>query len=475
MAQPTTYNRNYNFTDYQAENPSDPLPADRIDAEFNLVKQTLDETLANLALLQRDDTELANATVGRDQLKTELLLGVSEPTPWLTATAYAVGDTVFNGSGFYLCETAHTSGTFATDLSAGKWTLLADFSSLVGDDLVAIEALASTGFAVRTASNTWAQRSIAASGAGLSVANGSGVSGNPTISLADDVAAIEALIPSNDDVLQRKAGAWTNRTIAQLLTDLGLGALYQPLDADLTTWAGLTPSANAQSLVTAADYSAMRTLLGLVIGTNVQAFDADLSTWAGLTPSANAQSLVTASNYAAMRGLLDLEVGTDFLSVAAAQAALSGASLTSVTVATDDKVLIQDTSDSNNLKTVTAQSIANLASVSFTDPVITGTILEDVYTISDGAAFEIDPGNGSIQIVVLGANRTPLATNFAAGESVTMMIDDGTARTITWTSVLAAGNWVGGTAPTLATSGYTVVELWKVASTIYGSYVGNVT
>ena len=42
------------------------------------------------------------------------------------------------------------------------------------------------------------------------------------------------------------------------------------------------------------------------------------------------------------------------------QSNISGASLTNVTVATDDKVIIQDTSDSNNIKTVTAQSIADL-------------------------------------------------------------------------------------------------------------------
>ncbi len=48
-------------------------------------------------------------------------------------------------------------------------------------------------------------------------------------------------------------------------------------------------------------------------------------------------------------------------SIDSKQDAISGASLTSVTVATDDKVVIQDTSDSNNIKTVTAQSIANLA------------------------------------------------------------------------------------------------------------------
>lgn len=47
-------------------------------------------------------------------------------------------------------------------------------------------------------------------------------------------------------------------------------------------------------------------ITGLEIGTDVQAYDADLDTWAGLTPSANAQSLVTAANYAAMRTLLGL-------------------------------------------------------------------------------------------------------------------------------------------------------------------------
>jgi len=47
-------------------------------------------------------------------------------------------------------------------------------------------------------------------------------------------------------------------------------------DADaaaVMTTLGLT--SNGQSLVTAANYAAMRTLLGLVIGTNVQAYDAD--------------------------------------------------------------------------------------------------------------------------------------------------------------------------------------------------------
>jgi hypothetical protein len=102
-----------------------------------------------------------------------------------------------------------------------------------------------------------------------------------------------------------------NYSAMRTLLSLVPGTDVQAYDADLTTWAGLTPSANAQSLVTAASYSAMRTLLGLVVGTDVQAYDADLTTWAGITPSANAQSLVSAADYAAMRTLLGLVIGTN--------------------------------------------------------------------------------------------------------------------------------------------------------------------
>jgi hypothetical protein len=99
---------------------------------------------------------------------------------------------------------------------------------------------------------------------------------------------------------------------------------------------------------------------------------------------------------------------------------------------------------------------------------------DTVYTITDGAAFEIDPANGSIQIVTLGASRTPAATNFEAGQTVLLGIDDGSAYTVTWTTVNPTWVKPGGTAsaPTLATTGYTWVLLWKVGSTIYAAEVG---
>ena len=119
-----------------------------------------------------------------------------------------------------------------------------------------------------------------------------------------------------------------------------------------------------------------------------------------------------------------------------------------------------------------------LTNKTLTDPAMIGTILEDVFTITDGAAFEVDPSNGSIQLITLGANRTPKATNFAAGEAITLMVDDGTAYAITWTDATWGGSGViwetdAGVAPTLSTTGYTTIVLWKVGTTIYGARVGN--
>jgi hypothetical protein len=125
---------------------------------------------------------------------------------------------------------------------------------------------------------------------------------------------------------------------------------------------------------------------------------------------------------------------------------------------------------------VTLVGVQTLTNKTLTDPVITGTILEDIFTITDGAAFEVDPSNGSIQLITLGASRTPKATNFVAGESVTLMVDDGTGFTLTWTDTTwgtSGVKWVGGIAPVLATTGYTVIEFWKVGAHVYGVRVGS--
>lgn len=137
MAQPTAYERVYNFTNYQSQSPADPLPGAQVDAELNAVKNSLDETQANLALIQRDDGQLKNDSVGLDQLKAEVEIGVNPPSAWVTLTNYAIADTVTFEAGFYRCLVAHVSGVFATDLAAAKWELIADFASAIGSSSVA--------------------------------------------------------------------------------------------------------------------------------------------------------------------------------------------------------------------------------------------------------------------------------------------------------------------------------------------------
>jgi hypothetical protein len=72
--------------------------------------------------------------------------------------------------------------------------------------------------------------------------------------LDSDLTAIAALAPTNDDIVQRKAGAWANRTMAQLITDLAaLGTTFQALDATLTALAAANWAANALPIGTGAD------------------------------------------------------------------------------------------------------------------------------------------------------------------------------------------------------------------------------
>lgn len=60
-------------------------------------------------------------------------------------------------------------------------------------DLDAIAALSGTGIAARTAAGTWAVRTLQAPAAGITISNPAGVAGDPTFVLANDLAALEGL------------------------------------------------------------------------------------------------------------------------------------------------------------------------------------------------------------------------------------------------------------------------------------------
>ena len=129
------------------------------------------------------------------------------------------------------------------------------------------------------------------------------------------------------------------------------------------------------------------------------------------------------------------------------------------------------------LTTHTHTSFTNLTltTPTITNPNTTGSAVESVYAITDGVAFEINPANGSIQTITLGANRTPKGTSFANGQSVTLVVDDGTAFTLTWSDTTfgpSGVKWLGGSAPSLATTGLTWITLFKVGGQVYGTSPG---
>jgi hypothetical protein len=88
-----------------------------------------------------------------------------------------------------------------------------DFTFALTNDLAALEGLGSTGFAVRSAADTWVQRSLTAPAAGLTISNETGVSGNPTFALANDLAALEGL-GSTGLAVRSGSDTWLQRSIA---------------------------------------------------------------------------------------------------------------------------------------------------------------------------------------------------------------------------------------------------------------------
>jgi hypothetical protein len=260
---------------------------------------------------------------------------------------------------------------------------------------------------------------------------------------------------SNDNQLYVWDGAAWDQAAFNLsggLTTADIGVTVQGYDADTAKYDDVT--ANFTGTL---QNGGSNVVVDTDIGSTVQAYDAGLASIAGLTTAADKMIYTTAADTYAV---------TDLTSAGRALLDDADASAQRTTLGLAIGVDVQ-AYDADTAKLDVAQS--------FTAEQTFKELKDTVHTISDGAGFEIDPANGSIQIVTLGAARTPAATNFEAGQIVLLGIDDGTDYTITWTTVNPTWVKAGGTAtaPTLATSGYTWILLWKVGSTIYGTEVGS--
>lgn len=112
----------------------------------------------------------------------------------------------------------------------------------LADDLLALENLASTGFATRTGANTWTQRSIQGSGNRITVTNGLGVGGNPIIDVGVNIIQTTTSLGGDLD------GFLPNPTV----TDLTISGEQQGslLYFDGSNWTQLAPGTSGQFLQT---------------------------------------------------------------------------------------------------------------------------------------------------------------------------------------------------------------------------------
>lgn len=86
---------------------------------------------------------------------------------------------------------------------------------VLANDLAALEGLGTTGFAVRTGTDTWATRSFVMPAAGITMTNTAGIAGNMTIALANDLAAVEGLATTG--IVRRTAtDTWSAGTAVAL-------------------------------------------------------------------------------------------------------------------------------------------------------------------------------------------------------------------------------------------------------------------
>jgi hypothetical protein len=78
--------------------------------------------------------------------------------------------------------------------------------------LTALAAYNTTGFVVQTASDTFTGRSLSAPASGITISNPAGTAGNPTFALANDLAAVEGLA-TNGIAVRTGTDTWNTRTV----------------------------------------------------------------------------------------------------------------------------------------------------------------------------------------------------------------------------------------------------------------------
>lgn len=211
----------------------------------------------------------------------------------------------------------------------------------------AVAGVSGTGLIARTTSSTDVGRTITAGSSKITVVNGDGDAGNPTIDVDQTVIDHDALT----NFVAAEHIDWTSTTSAFSTSGTAAtGALT------VTGNIGVTGTVDGRDVATDGTK-----LDGIESGATADQSAAEIKTAYESNANTNEFSDAEQTKLAGIETAADVTDETNVVS------SLDGATLTGATVATGDKVLIQDVDDSDNLKTVTAQSIADLASAATLD------------------------------------------------------------------------------------------------------------
>lgn len=253
-------------------------------------------------------------------------------------------------------------------------------------ELAALSAVSTTGIISRTASNTYATRTIGSSTAGLTVTNGDGVSGNPSFALGANLVALNGLTFAADKVPYFTSSSATTTT-------------------DLTSY--------GRQIIALVDSNGARTLFGTRIGTDVQAYSSELSAYAAF----NSTGIIarTAANTLAARTLT----------------AGAGISITNGSGVSGNPTIAIDTTATVTYSTVQASTTVSTPSITHTGTSGLGNIgqtdnrFQTVYAVNTTAYFgdlaekyttdqEYEPG--TVVVVSFDDSGAEATQSFAVGQ-----------------------------------------------------------
>jgi len=262
-------------------------------------------------------------------------------------------------------------------------------------------------------------------------------------------------IPSGTGAIVYANGAGTGAAVADLT------ATFVP---DLTL-AGVTASAAELNLLDGVPLTTDLSYVDGVTSAIQTQIDGKQATITG------AATTITSDDLAVSRALVSDASGKVAVSaVTAAELAL----LDGITASTAELNLLDGvplTTDLSYVDGVTSPIQDQIDSKApSSNPVFTGSIEEQTGTMPAGTTPEIDPANGTVQEWTLTGNSSP-TDSLTDGEFVELLIQDGTAYTITWPTI----TWLtdNAVAPTLGLTTVTPVLVQKVGSTLYGRRTGD--